>query len=265
VASNTYYVPRDRLTHIQEHIAGALSRGEIDRKIEYIKTATGSPTHCAAGLSSHCLAQGMNAWFAHKDLPATRMWFREAGRMRRMSYELSEKRDQFSTGGKIMDLMPALVANDEEQLQWFAQNVTMYNMERAEDRRTNEFWAIHFIIALRGEWQRLESRCKDVIANPPGTAVLKKYMTDHHFYLALAQGDEAGMRATLAEMTSPRGLQITKGREGGFTEDLISTCAVMYTKLAWRRGFCIDPGSPFVPSEWLPLDPPPQVPSPLGI
>ena len=259
--SGQYYVPKDRLTHIQSHIVDGVDQNAIKN----IRLGTGSPSNSAALLGHFCLASGMNAWFAHKDLSATRMWFRESGRMLRMSYELSTERKQSSTGGKIVYLMSPLVANDEEQLQWFAQNVDMYDMERGDDRRTVEFWAIHLILALRGEWARLEARCKDVIAHPPGTALIKKYMVDHRFYLALAQADEAGMRETLAELLSPAVLKARKDWEGGYTRDLISTCAVMYTKLAWRRGFHIDPGSPFVPSEWLPLDPPPQVPSPLGI
>lgn len=256
-----YYVPKDRLTHVQENISGG-----VDQKaVAHIKNGTGNPSGCALLLSSYCLASGMNAWFAHKDLSATRIWFKESGRMLRMSYELSIETSQSSTGGKIMDLMRPLVANDEEQLQWFSQNVDMYDMQRGEDLRTVEFWAVHFILALRGDWARLEARCKGVIAHPPGTALMKQYMLDHRFYLALAQADEAGMRETLAELLSPAVLKARNDWEGGYTRDLISTRAVMYTKLAWRRGFPIDPGSPFVPSEWLPLDPPPQVPSPLGL
>jgi Immunity protein 49 len=261
MSSRQSYVPKDRLTHIQSHIEDGVDQNAVNN----IRNSTGSPSNSAASLARFCLACGMNAWFAHNDLIATRMWFNESGRMVRMSYELSTKRSKSSTGGKITDLMPPLVANDEEQLQWFAQNVDMYDMERGEDRRTVEFWAIHFILALRGEWARLEARCKDVIAHPPSTALMKQYMVDHRFYLALAQADEAGMRETLAELLSPATLKARKGWEGGYTEGLICTDAVMYTKLAWRRGFRIDPGSSFVPSEWLPLDPPPQVPSPLGL
>lgn len=259
--SRQHYVPKDRLTHIQSHIEDGIDQNAIKN----ICNGTGSPSNSAASLGHFCWASGMNAWFAHKDLNATRVWFRESGRMLRMSYELRTKYSQSSTGGKIMELMRPLVANDEEQLQWFAQNVDMYDMARGEDRRTVEFWAIHFIFALRGEWARLEARCKDVIAHSPGTALIKQYMLDHRFYLALAQADEAGMRETLAELLSPATLKARKDLEGGYTEGLICTDAVMYAKLAWRRGFHIDPGSPFVPSEWLPLDPPPQVPSPLGI
>jgi hypothetical protein len=44
----------------------------------------------------------------------------------------------------------------------------------------------------------------------------------------------------------------------GYTTDLISTPAVIFSKLALRAGFHIDTKSPFVPAEWLPVAPLPR-------
>jgi Immunity protein 49 len=53
----------------------------------------------------------------------------------------------------------------------------------------------------------------------------------------------------------PKALASRSNDEGGFTEDLISTPAFIYAKIAWRHGYEVVVDSPFVPSEWLPISP----------
>lgn len=95
--------------------------------------------------------------------------------------------------------------------------------------------------------------------------MLKNTMVDHHFFLALARADEAGMLSALSAMLEPNALKSRNRTEGGYTLDLICTDAVMYTKLAWRRGCRIDSGSTLVPRAWLPLDPPPDWPRSIPV
>ena len=46
--------------------------------------------------------------------------------------------------------------------------------------------------------------------------------------------------------------------ESGFTEDLISTPAVIYAKIAWLHGCKVVVDTPYIPAEWLPMDPLPH-------
>ena len=251
----------DRLTHIKSHLAGGFS---IEHKVDHIKNGTGDPQACVRGLRSHSLASAMNAWFGDKDLTATRQWFRESARLQSMALEM-KKADLRGAGAWDSELLTPLVANDKELLDWFATHDFMFNKERSEDSKTADFLTYQAYLALRGDWARLEARCDEVIANPPKAKYLQDSLVDHQFYRALARGDEAGMQTAIAVLLTPKMLKAREDSESGFTQDLISTRAVIYTKLAWRHGFRFDPGSPLVPSEWLPLDPAPPWPSPYGI
>ena len=259
MTNKTSYVPKDRLTHIQSHLVGGFDEGCV----RHIQNGTGNPYGCALLLGSHSLASAMNAWFGDKDLTSTRQWFREWARLQRMAYEIDL--DPRGPGSWTSNLIAALVSNDKELLDWFATNDFMFNKERAEDSRTGDFLTYQAYLALRGDWTRLEARCDEVIANPPKAKYLQDSLVDHQFYRALARGDKAGMQAAIASLLTPKMLKAREDSESGFTQDLISTRAVIYTKLAWRHGFRFDPGSPLVPSEWLPLDPAPPWPSPYGI
>ena len=43
--------------------------------------------------------------------------------------------------------------------------------------------------------------------------------------------------------------------EGGYTRDLIATGVAIYTKIAWRSGFSLKIKSPYIPIEWLAVEP----------
>ncbi|HEE5406538.1 TPA: immunity 49 family protein, partial [Acinetobacter baumannii] len=91
----------------------------------------------------------------------------------------------------------------------------------------------------------------------------KKYLIDHRFYLALANGDKSEMENVLTELTSPK---IAKVRNFEFaftfTEHFIATHAVIYSKLAWRNGYQLNIDTPWIPKEWLPVEPLAEYPEP---
>ena len=66
------------------------------------------------------------------------------------------------------------------------------------------------------------------------------------------------MTDVLNELVSTKVSRSRAGLEGAYTKDLISTSAVMYSKLAMRHGFDIGVSSEYIPSEWLPVRPLPK-------
>ena len=80
-------------------------------------------------------------------------------------------------------------------------------------------------------------------------------MVDHQFYAALAVGDARKMTEILNLLVTAREINRRKDFETGFTDDLISTTAVIYAKIAWHHGHELRLDSPYVPAEWLPMTP----------
>ena len=185
-----------------------------------------------------------------------RQWCYVGSKLDQEVYERSS--DQFGPGGKMLQLLKPLLANHRELIGWFAHYDRAYDMERVDNRKTHDFWAYQAAIALRGDWDRLVRRCEAVINDPPKAASEQKYLIDHHFYLALAHRDLGRMQEVLQELATPQALRARAKDESGFTEDLISTPAVIYAKIAWLHGCEIRVDTPYIPADWLPMDPLPR-------
>ncbi|MBP1147933.1 hypothetical protein JOE33_004856 [Pseudomonas sp. PvP027] len=63
------------------------------------------------------------------------------------------------------------------------------------------------------------------------------------------------MSKAIEVIVSPKFLSSRAGSENGCTDGLISTLAVIYSKIAWMHGFQVNIKSPYVPEEWLPVIP----------
>ena len=81
------------------------------------------------------------------------------------------------------------------------------------------------------------------------------YYLDNRFFLALTHGDMTAMEEALAEITSPKSIMARSAAEGGYTDGLLSSYGFVYAKIAWRHGFKVRVDSPYVPAEWLPIEP----------
>ena len=145
--------------------------------------------------------------------------------------------------------------NNDSLIDWFAHYDQMYDMKRVESHKTHDFWAYQAVLALRGEWDRLIERCERIIADPPDASSEQKYLADHHFYLALARSDIGTMQDVLKQLVTPKAVHARSNDDSGYTADLISTAAVIYAKIAWRHGYQIKVDSPYIPAEWLPVEP----------
>jgi hypothetical protein len=111
------------------------------------------------------------------------------------------------------------------------------------------------MVALRGEWPRLIERCERVMRAPAGAASEQEYLPDHEFYLALARRDVGTMTEALYKLVTPKLVKARNNDDSGYAADLISTAAVIYSKIAWFHGFEVRVDSPYIPSEWLPMEP----------
>lgn len=241
----------------------ALANDNTQRPISHLRNGTGSRTGCLSSLANNAEKRALLAWLKGHDIVAMRQWFRESSRLRRLRLE-AETNTSGPLGASLALLYP-LVSNDCELINWFAHFEGTYDPDRVLDRRTLDFLAYQTVIAMRGDWGLLESRCDAVIADPPRTAGLQKYMVDHHVYRALARGDELGLRVAMQTLLDPQLVRSRSNDEGGYTEGLIFTPAIILAKLAWRRGMNIEIDSPLVPAEWLPLDSAPPMVSAFGV
>jgi Immunity protein 49 len=207
------------------------------------------------GLEQHALAGAMLAWFDQKDVHALKNWAYVSGKLTQWWFPLEKQ--YFGSMAVFVRLLMPLLSNDTPLIQWFATHDSdpIIDLRRAEDSRTIDFQAYQAIVALRGDWPRLVNRCKALLTTPTKSSNLKKFTIDNEFYRTLAKGDIAGMEAALREIASPKIVRQRSNDGSGFTQDLISSYAVIYAKIAWRHGYKVKVDSPYVPAEWLPNDP----------
>jgi len=239
-----------RIAHIRSHLEGGFN---LEQLVNNVEKGLGDPLACVMSLARHAMASAMHAWFEQRDLAATRNWFHVAAKLDQKWAQMEE--DKQGAGSKMLLLIKPLVSNDRGLIQWFANFDQAFWTDRVDNPSTHDFWAYQALVALRGEWDRLIERCERVIRDPPSAAAEKKYRVDHEFYLALARRDVGGMTEALQKLVTPKMVHARSNDDSGYAADLISTAAVIYSKVAWYHGIevCVD--SPYIPAEWLPMEP----------
>ncbi|MES2407096.1 MAG: Imm49 family immunity protein [Pseudomonadota bacterium] len=240
-----------RIEHIQNHLEGRDE--DLERKINFITHNLGDPVACVMGLSGHAEASAMYAWFANHDLKTMKQWWYVSAKLEQLQYRMEV--DTFSPEANTLHLIKPILSDHDGVIDWFAHFDAIYDMKRVENHKTRDFRAYNVIMALRGDWPRLIERCERVINDPPGASDEQKYQIDHHFFLALGKGDLSKMEQVLQQIVEPKAIRSRSDDESGYTEDLISTYAVIYAKIAWRHGYQVKVDSPYVPVEWLPMAP----------
>ena len=166
--------------------------------------------------------------------------------------------------GRLLQLLKPLLSNHAKLIDWFAHDDKGFDPKRIENPKTWDFWGYQSLVALRGEWDLLIKRCEMVIEDPPKASEHQSYQIDHQFWLALARGDVGGMQEVLQMLVTPKLLRSRKNFESGYTEDLISTPAVIYAKIAWFHGYELLLDTQYIPSEWLSMTPLTQYDSHYG-
>lgn len=245
------------LAHVIQHAA---FNEDITEFVDYVTNQKGNVVFCTRMLGNYAEANAMVSWFRDGDLATFKQWCYISAKLGRMIFQFD-----------VMEWFPAykhlyaLLSDNEEIISWYSQHRISYDrIDSIKDRdnpRKPDFHGYQLILALNGEWDLLRQRC-EIILN---TDLKKdrKYLIDHRFYLALSNGDKIEMENVLTELTSPK---ISKVRNHEFaftfTEHFIATHAVLYAKLAWRNGYQLDIDSPWIPKEWLPIQPLDEYPEP---
>jgi hypothetical protein len=235
-----------RIAHIKSHLDVGFDLGKLVLNIE---TQSGNPNVCASLLSSHALAKSMFAWFDEHDLTALKQWSFVAGKLFQIEHQM--KGGTSSIGGYSLRLLSPLLSDCEPLINWYSQYNPKGTLDNRDDIHTYLFLDHQVNLVLRGDWQALHDRSEKALA----TDTTHRYLADYRFFLALAAKDISGMEQALGELTSGELFSSRKNDESGFTEDLISTPAVIYAKLAWRHGFQVKVDTPYIPQQWLPIAP----------
>jgi hypothetical protein len=240
-----------RIAHVRAHLERGFAN--LDTAVSNLENNTGSPKGSAMNLARHAEAKAISCWFEYKDLRSMRQWFYVAARLRMLVYQFET--DTLSPGWKMLELMQPLLSNNKSVIDWFAHYDARYDLTRAENHKTQDFFAYQALVALRGDWPRLRERCERVLADPPEGSEDQKYLGDHNFFLALARQDKLAMEGALRALVSPRAVKGRADDDSGYAADLISTAGVVYAKIAWLHGHEVQLDSPYIPAEWLPNTP----------
>jgi len=239
------------LAHVVGHAESYEAR--MQEILRFIDTKTGNPEGCVYSLNSHAEARCMSAWFGDRDLTKFKHWAYLAAKL----YSII-KIMHGNAGGSFSvpssTLLYPLISDNEAILNSYVSYDAGYYANDIENTRTGTFHDYQAVLALRGEWKRLAERCERILADPPKRR--NKFIVDFHFYLALAQGNRVGMETALQELTSPK-MARKRNHDGdmGYTEYFIGTDAVVFAKIAWRSGYELQIDTPFIPKEWLPVEP----------
>jgi hypothetical protein len=245
------------INHIRSHLRHLATAEQIENRVKLIENNMGDPSACARGMAHDELAKAMLFWFERKDLDAVRQHFYLQAKLQQFFYQrdISDERTNLtnSPGPKNFQLLAPLVSNNLELIKWYMQCDDIYDMERVEKEKTDDFLMYQSIVALRGEWDRLLERCDRVIGNPPVS--LKKWHDYHFLYQAIAEKNMEKIESILADMVTGKKVRTRISEEYPFTEHLIFSRIIIVMKIAWMHGMEVSVGSPYVPMEWMQTTP----------
>ncbi|WP_295854895.1 Imm49 family immunity protein [uncultured Xylophilus sp.] len=241
---------RQGLLHVKGHSDAQLDRSPEERSEYLIAYGLGSRSNCIRSLQSVHEARSIYRWFGEADIRG----FKEN------CYVVSKLMcinaiEQGVGWAAEHDFFWFLLSDQDDLLRWFgAIEPSKTWLSNALNPNDHLFRHYQMSLAVRGDWTALGDRAEQQLAKDPPK--LKKCMVDQRFYLALSQGDKAGMVDALTELTSPAMAKKRNDQlEFGFTHFFIGTHATMYAKLAWRHGHQIEIDTPYIPREWLPIQP----------
>lgn len=249
-----------RLRHVNENLTGSyLGPERISRILKRIeKIADEKPEDAdwlLMSLASYCGARAITAWFKDDDLSGLKNWFYAKAKI----YFIRKIPPHYNGPVRsaleyVWLALPVLVSGHPGMTAWLSGIGTAAKQFRTADvdnPKAIDFFVKQFFLALRGEWEPLGERCKQVLADPPKSGLGRGHLIDQSFFFALANGNVPEMTALLKQLVSPRQINAQRGIETGHTEDLISTKAILYSIFARKHGYPIVIDSPYIPNEWL--------------
>lgn len=220
-----------------------------------LETGAGSRSGCLLTLSSDCLARAMLPYFRDNDVVALKRWSYLTAKAQIM-WEHETLSDYLTE-----DLLSPLISDNEEVIEWYRQFSLPYELPKdvsggdKNDPKNWMFYRYQSWLALNARWDELGERCERILAMQEQIKKDRSYLIDHRFYLALAKGDKAAMTAVLLEKVTPKERKTRQLQQSGITWDLIDSYATLFAKLAWRAGYELDLDTPWIPRDWLPVQP----------
>lgn len=247
------------------HLLGHSSDERIERFIKGYHNLKHDPkrVHNPLALLRNCfLAKSLAEWIQTGDLNEVKRIVFAADKCDRMS-------SQYRVGSDGIGLdraYAALLSDNPESLHW--RKWDMLPVMRQSKGRAPEFmqpqsgtyYAFNCHLAMMGEFEWLKERSETVLKLlEDGQIKLhqgKSYKFDHQYFVALADGDRAGMEANINELLKGRTAYTRNNEDGfGYQCKVVSGCGFMLTKIAYIHGYELNIDSPWVPKEWLPVKP----------
>lgn len=229
----------------------------FESRNELLATGAGSRSGCLRSLSSDCKVRSMLAYYRDGNIQETKQWSYLSSKTRILLAHLEVGADYLTE-----DLLWPLLSDNEEVIDWYRQNEAMYHPEKPSivggDKDHPKSWMYYRYqswLALNARWDELGERCERILAMQDEIKKDRAYLIDHRFYLALAKGDKAAMESVLLEKCLPKNRRTRFEQQSGLTRYFIDSYATVFAKLAWRHGYELEVDTPWIPKEWLPIQP----------
>ncbi|WP_093339581.1 Imm49 family immunity protein [Variovorax sp. PDC80] len=252
MSENYQQAVSDGLEHARGHAADFFNFDKKFHPLFLIEEGRGNRDGCMRHLESIHTARAMVDWFGGHDIFSFKQDCYVASRLQ---YIRKKEANEFGVLWE-QDFFTVLMSDHAPLINFWASFKvrSQQAIKEVSDLRKHFFRHYQMTLALRGEWEELGRRAQEQLdAQPAG---LKRFMVDQRFYLALARGDKAGIEEALADLTSPKMAKVrNKQLEFGYTHFFIGTHATMYAKIAWRAGYEVEVDTPYIPKEWLPIQP----------
>lgn len=246
-----------RLEYIQADLANWIE----DNRVQFWNEKLSNVDNFSWGLlcmQDYFVMQLMTYWYLKKDIHCIKNY---AYNYAKLQYVIAQPPydylgQEYAFEKRAFCGLWFLLSNHKPLIEWYAHFDRIFS-KTADSLKNEQFFTKQFFIALRGDWELLQIRCEQILAEPPTSGRGKNYLIDHAFYLALAQGNTGGMVNAISQLLETKTFNRRQRMdlESGYTKDLIDTPATLYTKLAWYHGYQIQIESDYIPQEWLDMTP----------
>lgn len=225
----------------------------VDDAIRNVISNSGSITGSLTALSMNAECMAMLSYFQDHKIELLQNWSWVVAKI-----DQALLKRQWHDNYLVGDLIWSMLSGDDELIDWFSRSES-YSREDSIKQRDNPskypYFSYQACLAIRGEWELLESRASQIARNPE---VLKKIgflECEHIFFLALAHGDVTKMKDTITEIVSAKQRRRSFSTRNAFVKGLMEPHAFLYTKIAQRHGFDVAIDSEWIPSELLRASP----------
>jgi hypothetical protein len=224
--------------------------------INLLERKEGSRAGCLRSVVLVSEVRAMNSYFAEGSFAGMKKWAYVAAKLRIMLNHLQTGEDYL-----VYELLWPLISDNEDVIDWYRQHNRPYMLSKKEsggdkdDPKSFMFYRYQSWLALNARWDELRQRCELILGMQDEIKKDRSYLIDHRFYLALANGDKAGMEAVLLEKCQPKQRKARHDQESGLTHNFIVSYATLFAKLAWRNGYKVEVDTPWIPKDWLPVKP----------